>query len=185
MSVRDGPNPIWRRQPMDEKRFDTLARSLAPRHSSRRHVLGGVLGTAVTLLAGSSAMASRGKVRRAKRGNHGQDETATASDVLPDEVLVGSVLEETIEMCHYDPETARYRIVLASSVAVPERLSRGDTLYIDCCDPADCTSTDCLTATGCVSGACDFKVALNAPCHLEKDVFGICRSDAVCVPASS
>ena len=164
---------------MDEMRFDTMARGLA-RLSSRRRVLGGVLGTMLTLSVGSSAIASRGKLRRARRGGQGQDETATASDVLPEGVLVGGVWEETLEMCHYDPETGGYRVVPVSTVAVPEQLNRGDTLYIDCC-----VSTDCLTATSCVSGACAYDVALNATCHLGNGVFGICRSDAVCVPVSS
>ena len=168
---------------MDEKRFDTMARSLA-RLSSRRRALGGVLGGALTLLTGPSAIAIRGKLRRGNRGGHGQDETATASDMLPEGVLAGGVWEETIEMCHYDPETGGYRIVPVSTVAVPEQLNRGDTLYIDCCVSTDCASTDCLTATGCVSGACSFDVALNAPCILENGAYGICRSDAICVPTS-
>jgi hypothetical protein len=169
---------------MDETRFDTMARNLA-RLSSRRRVLGGVLGTALTLVAGSSAMASRGPMRRSRRRGRGQDETAAASDVLPEGVLVGGVWEETIEMCHYDAETGGYRIVPVSTVAVPEQLSRGDTLYIDCCVSTDCTSTDCLTATGCVSGACAFDIPTNASCNLGNGVYGICRSDGVCVPVSS
>ena len=169
---------------MDETRFDTIARSLA-QISSRRHVLGGVLGTAITLLAGSSAMANRGKIRRAGRGGRGQEETATTSDYLPEGVLVGGVLEETIDMCHVDPETGGYRIVPVSTVAVPEQLQRGNTLYIDCCVSTDCSSTECYTATGCVSGACSYDVALNAPCNLGNGVYGICRSDAVCVPVSA
>ena len=169
---------------MDETRFDTVARNLV-RRSSRRRVLGGVLGTALPLVAESSAMANREKIRRGRRGGRGQDETATTSDILPEGALVGGVWEETLEMCHYDPETGGYRIVPVSTVAVPEQLTRGDTLYIDCCVSTDCTSTDCLTVKGCVSGACSFNVALNAPCHLGNGVYGICRSDAVCVPVSS
>ena len=169
---------------MNEKSFDAVARSLA-RLSSRRHVLGGVVGTALTLLAGSSAMANRGKNRRAGRAGRGQDETVTASDVLPEGVLVGGVWEETLEMCHYDPQTGGYRIVPVSTIAVPEQLARGNTLYINCCVSTDCTSTECLTSTGCVSGACSFEVALNASCHLGTNEYGICRSDGVCVPVSS
>jgi hypothetical protein len=88
-------------------------------------------------------------------------------------------------MCHYDPETGGYRVVPVSTIAVSEQLSRGNTLYIDCCVSTDCTSTECLTAKGCVSGACSFAVALNASCYLGPDQLGICRSDAVCVPVSS
>src|ERR687898_2449894 len=175
------PDPIRRRRPMEDTRFDRVARSLA-RASSRRRALGGVLGGTFAVLTGSSALANRGKLRRAKRGGHGQDETATASDVLPEGVLVGGVWEETLEMCHFDPETGGYRIVPVSTVAVPEQLARGDTLYIDCCVDTDCTSTECLTAKGCASGACSFDVALNAPCTLDNGGQGICRSDAACVP---
>jgi hypothetical protein len=184
------PDPTWRRHVMDETRFDTIARGLArlpasASAGSRRRVLGGLLGGTLTVLTGSSALAQRGKIRRAKRGGRGQDETAAATDVLPDGVLVGGVWEETLEMCHYDAETGGYRIVPVSTIAVPERLSRGDTLYIDCCVSTECTSTECWTAKGCVSGACSYDVALNAPCHLGNGVYGICRSDAVCVPVSS
>ena len=169
---------------MEDMRFDRVARSLA-RASSRRRAIGGALGAAFAVLAGSSALASRGRFRRGRRGDRGQDETVAASDVLPDGVLVGGVWEETLEMCHFDPETGGYRIVPVSTVAVPEQLARGDTLYIDCCVSSDCSSTECLTATGCVSGACSFDVALNASCTLETGALGICRSDAVCVPVSS
>lgn len=168
---------------MDEKRFDTMARSLT-RLSSRRRVLGGVLGTTLILVAGPSVIAGRGKIRRGRR-SQGQEETAAATDLLPEGVLAGGVWEETIEMCHYDAETGGYRIVPVSTVAVPEQLNRGDTLYIDCCVSTDCTSTDCLTATGCVSGACAFDIPTNAPCNLGNGIYGICRSDGVCVPVSS
>ena len=169
---------------MEDTRFDRVARSLA-QASSRRRALGGVLGGTFAVLTGSSVVANRGKLRRARRGGQGQAETATASDVLPEGVLVGGVWEETLQMCHYDPEMGGYRIVPVSTVAVPEQLARGDTLYIDCCVFTDCTSTECLKATDCISGACSYDVALNAPCHLGNNVFGICRSDAVCVPTST
>jgi hypothetical protein len=171
---------------MEDARFDTMARGLARASArSRRRVLGGVLGATFAVLTGSSTLAIRDRFRRDRLGGRGQDETATASDVLPEGVLVGGVWEETIEMCHYDPETGGHRIVLVSPVAVPEQLTRGNTLYIDCCVSTDCTSTECLTAKGCVSGACSFDVALNAPCTLGNGAFGICRSDAVCVPTST
>jgi hypothetical protein len=148
-------------------------------------VLSGVLGGTFAVLAGSSSLANRGKLRRARRGGQGQAETATASDVLPEGVLVGGIWEETLQMCHYDPQTGGYRIVPVSTIAVPERLSLGDTLYIDCCVFSDCASTDCFIAKSCISGACSYDVALNATCHLGNNEFGICRSDAVCVPTST
>jgi hypothetical protein len=171
---------------MEDTRFDTVARSLAQasaRATSRRGALGGLLGATFAVLTGSSALADRPRNRRGRRGGHEQDQTA--SDALPDGILTGGVWEETIDMCHYDAETGRYRIVPVSTVAVPQQLNRGDTLYIDCCVSSDCTSAECLTATGCVSGACSFDIALNAQCTLETGALGICRSDGVCVPVSS
>jgi len=173
---------------MGDTRFDTVARSLAhatARASSRRRALGGLLGATFVVLTGSSTLANRGRIRRGRRGGQGQDETATTSDVLSEGALAGGVWEETIEMCHFDPETGGYRIIPVSTVAVPQQLTQGDTLYIDCCVSTDCTSTECLMAKGCVSGACSFDVALNASCTLETGAPGICRSDAVCVPMSS
>jgi len=171
---------------MDETRFDAMARSMARGSArSRRSALGGLLGATLAVVTGSSALASRGRVRRGRRGAHGQDETASASDVLPAGVLTGGVWEETLDMCHFDAETGGYRIVPVSTVAVPEQLARGDTLYIDCCVSTECSSTECLTATGCVSGACSFDVAVNASCTLETEAIGICRGDGVCVPLSS
>ena len=105
--------------------------------------------------------------------------------MLPEGVLAGGVWEETLEMCHFDPETGGYRIVPVSTVAVPEQLARGDTLYIDCCVSTDCSSTDCLTATGCVSGACASTSRSTLRALSETAYMGICRSDAVCVPTRS
>lgn len=173
---------------MEDTHFDTVARSLAQasaRATSRRGALGGVLGAAFAVLTGSSTLADRPRNRRGRRVGHGQDQTATASDALPDGILTGGVWEETLDMCQFDAETGGYRIVPVSTVAVPEQLNRGDTLYIDCCVSTDCASTECLTATGCVSGACSFDIALNAQCTLETGALGICRSDGVCVPVSS
>jgi hypothetical protein len=169
---------------MEDTRFDTIARNLA-QATSRRRAIGGVLGATFAMLMGQSALAKRGRIRRGRRGGHGQDDTTTASDVPLEGVVASGVWEETLDMCHYDPETGGYRIVPVSTVEVPDRLNRGDTLYIDCCVFTDCVSTECLTAKECVSGACSFDVAVNASCDLGNGVFGICRSDAVCVEVSS
>jgi hypothetical protein len=87
-------------------------------------------------------------------------------------------------MCHYDAELGGYRVVPISTVAVPEYLALGDTLYIDCCIDIDCGWRPCLTSTGCISGACAYDATVNAPCDLGNGETGICRNDAVCVPTS-
>jgi hypothetical protein len=168
---------------VDARRFDTMARSLA-RVSSRRGVLSGALGGSIALLTGSSVLAIRDRIRRAKN-RRGQDEPVSTEGALPTGALTGGVWEETIEMCHYDPEIGGFRIVPVSTVAVSEHLDRGDTLYIDCCAASDCGWRPCLVSTGCISGACAYDATVNAQCDLGNGVMGICRSDAVCVPVST
>lgn len=178
---------------MDEKRFDTVARRLVresahARARSRRRVLGGALGGVLALVTGSSTLANRGRVRKGKYKRGGQDETADVSGVygtLPEGVLAGGVWEETLEMCIYDPETSDFIVVPVSTVAVPEYLARGNTLFIDCCADTDCGWRPCLTSTGCISGACAYDATVNAPCDLGNGETGICRNDAVCVPVST
>ena len=168
---------------MHENRFDTLARGLA-RGSSRRSVLGGAFGVTFALLTGSSALADRGRLRRARNNSRGQDEPASVEGVQPGGVLDGGILEASLAMCHFDSETGNYRVVPVSTLAVPERLERGDTLFIDCCVDSECGWRPCLEAKGCVSGACAYEATVNAACALENGTTGICRSDAVCVPGS-
>ena len=169
---------------MDETRFDTLTRKLA-RVSSRRGVLGGALGGALTLLSGSAVVADRGRLRRRRDNRSGQDEPATIEGSLPPGVLAGGIWEETLTMCHFDPESGGYKVLPVSTTAVPEYLARGDTLYIDCCVDSDCGWRPCLTSTGCIEGACAYDATVNAQCDLENGAMGICRSDAVCVPVST
>ena len=163
---------------MEDTRFDTVARSLVQASASarsRRRALGGVLGATLAVLTGSYALADRPRNRRGRRGGHGQEETAAASDVLPEGVLAGGVWEETLEMCHFDPETGGYRIVPVSTIAVPEQLALGNTLYIDCCAPTDCISTECLTAKGCASGACSCPTrAARSPCSPDSFSVSLC-----------
>ena len=171
---------------MDETRFDTVARTLA-QGWSRRGLLGGVLGGSLALLPGSSSLANRGRIRRARdrRGQGGQDESVVIEGVLAPGALVGGIWEETLNMCQYDPESGGFRVVPVSTVAVPEHLARGETLYIDCCADTDCGWRPCLESTGCLEGACAYDATVNAQCDLGNGVMGICRSDAVCVPVSS
>ncbi len=135
---------------MDETRFDRMTRRLA-RGLSRRGMLSAVLGGTVALLTGSSSFANRGRIRRA-RDRRGQDEPVVIEGALPPGVLAGGIWEETLNMCQYDPETGRYHVVPVSTVAVPEHLARGETLYIDCCEVSDCGWLPCYRLTGCLQG---------------------------------
>jgi hypothetical protein len=169
---------------MDETRFDSMTRRLA-RVSSRRGMLSGALGGTFALVSGSAVLADRGRFRRRKDNRNGQDEPATIEGTLPAGVLAGGIWEETLTMCHFDPESGDYTVLPVSTVAVPEYLARGDTLFIDCCVASDCGWRPCLTLTGCIEGACAYDATVNAQCDLGNGATGICRSDAVCVPVST
>jgi hypothetical protein len=169
---------------MDETRFDSMTRMLT-RASSRRGMLGGALGGTFALLSGSAVLADRGRFRRRKDNRSGQDEPATIEGLLPAGVLAGGIWEETLTMCHFDPESGDYKVLPVSTTAVPEYLARGDTLFIDCCVDSDCGWRPCLTSTGCIEGACAYDATVNAQCDLGNGATGICRSDAVCVPVST
>jgi hypothetical protein len=169
---------------MDETRFDTLTRRLG-RVSTRRGVLGGVLGSTFALLNGSAVLADRGRFRRRKDNRSGKDEPETIEEALPEGVLAGGIWDETLTMCHFDPETGDYEVLPVSTTSVPEYLERGDTLFIDCCVASECGSRPCLTLAGCIEGACAYDATVNAQCDLGNGAMGICRSDGVCVPVST
>ena len=164
---------------MDETRFDRLTRRLA-RAASRRRVLGGMLGGTFALVTGSSALAQRGRLRRRRDGRRGEDEPVSVEGAVLEGVLAGGVFDASLNMCHFDPETGTYNVVPVSTIEVPDRLARGDTLYIDCCVASDCVWRPCLTLSGCFEGACAYDATVNAPCELGNGLMGICRSAAVC-----
>ena len=169
---------------MDETRFDSMTRRLA-QVSSRRGMLGSALGGTIALLTGSAVLAERGRLRRRKDNRSGQDESATIEGTLSPGVLAGGIWDETLTMCHFDPESGDYEVLPVSTTSVPEYLARGDTLYIDCCVDSDCGWRPCLASTGCIEGACAYDATVNAQCDLGNGATGICRSDAVCVPVST
>ena len=164
---------------MDEKRLDTMARNLA----RLRHGAACSAGARHRIGLDGWTICHRRPARSPGRRTAMQEETGDnrrAAGRSP----AGGVWEETIEMCHYD---GNGMAASPASARLPFRSTEPGrhATYIDCCVSTDCTSTDCLTATGCVSGACAFDIPTNAPCNLGNGVYGICRSDGVCVPVSS
>ena len=159
---------------MDGTRFDAVTRGLAA-GTSRRRVLGGLLGGIVAVQSGGSAFA----VKRGKRRNRGG--AATDTYPLAPGTLAGGVFENSIEVCHFDPETGGYEILTVSPISIPDYLSLGDTLYLDCCVDAECGSLPCFTASGCIEGACAYDATPGATCALTDGTTGACDADGVCV----
>lgn len=163
---------------MDGKQFDRIARDLT-RETSRRTALRGLLGGALALaLGGSSVSAIKRRKRRGRRGNDGVETTESA---LPPGTLAGGVWEETLQICHFDPESGKVKVIAVSTPSVPQYLNAGDTLFIDCCVDDECVALPCLTPTGCIQGACAYDTTEGAACALEDGTTGYCDSDAKCV----
>jgi hypothetical protein len=161
---------------MDGKQFDLIARGLA-RKAPRRRLLGGLLGAAVAALGGGSVSAV---YRRKRKGHDGKDGDETESD-LPPGTLTGGIWDETIDMCHFDPEAGAYKVVAIPTTSVPDYLGQGDTLYIDCCESAECGVLPCLSPAGCIEGACMYDPVPGEFCALGDGTTGVCDDEGVCV----
>lgn len=175
---------------MDGKQFDRIALGLT-REGPRRQLLGGLFGGALALLAGAGISEAkpgkRQRRRRRRRGGGGRNgsEDATGEVILPPGTLAGGVWDETIQICHFDPEKGKYRITDVPTVTVPEYLNAGDTLYIDCCVDADCTGLACYTSSGCIEGACAYDPTPGVSCTLGDGAYGVCDDEGTCVASSS
>jgi hypothetical protein len=169
---------------MDGKEFDRMARGLTSQ-SPRRQIVGGLVGVALAAITGSTASAVKRRKRR-DRGGDGSDGSAEATGeiTLPPGTLAGGVWDETIEICHFDPEKGEYRVMPVPTVNIPDYLNAGDTLFIDCCIDADCTGMACFTSSGCIEGACAYDAVPGASCDLGDGTFGVCDADGVCVSSA-
>jgi hypothetical protein len=166
---------------MESNEFDRLARSLT-REAPRRALLGGLFGGVLAAITGATASAVNRRKRK-RRGGDGSDgsEEATGEIELPPGTLAGGVWDETINICHFDPERGEYRVMAVPTVTIPDYLNAGDTLYIDCCVDADCVGLACFTSSGCIEGACAYDPVPGAACDLGDGTFGVCDQDGVCV----
>ena len=163
---------------MDGRQFDDATRALA-REAPRRLVLGGLLGTVAALLTGSATFAVRPRRGRDRDKRRGDDEIT-----LPPGTLTGGVWDESIEICHFDFETGKYRIIAVATPAIPDYLNQGHTLFIDCCVDTDCAPRTCLIATGCIEGACAYDSTEGASCLTGEGLSGSCDDRARCVPVA-
>lgn len=163
---------------MEGKQFDAVTRVLAAA-TSRRRAFGLVLGGAC---AASTASATMAQHRRRRRRRNGDDEAEPADETLvPPGTLAGGIWEETLEVCKFDAESGEYEIVAISPTAVPEHLNAGGTIYLDCCVDADCPPRVCLTASGCIEGACAYDNTEGASCDPGDGTSGVCGDDGTCV----
>jgi hypothetical protein len=146
---------------------------------SRRRALAAAIGAAFATATGSLALAAKGKRRRGGSGDGSAD-----SGGLPG-TMVGGIWDETIDICHFDPESELgYEIIPIPTPQVPDYLNLGDTLYIDCCVSSDCVALPCNNPTHCAEGACFYEVTEGAACALEDGTIGACNGKGTCVPVA-
>ena len=161
---------------MNAGQFDAVTRNLAI-ETSRRRALGLVLGG---VFAAGTARRAMAQNRRRRRGRRGDGEEGPADETLvPPGTLAGGIWEETLEVCRFDAEGG-YEVVAISPTEVPDHLSSGGTIYLDCCVDTDCPPRVCLTATGCIEGACAYDNLEGTTCYLEDGTPGVCGDDGTC-----
>lgn len=165
---------------MDGNAFDRMARGLS-RQGRRRQFFGGLVGSGLAVLTGTTVSAVKRRKRRGRGNGSDGSEEAVGEITLPPGTLAGGIWDETIQICHFDPEKGEFRIMAVATVTVPDYLNAGDTLFIDCCVDTDCVGLPCFTSSGCIEGACAFDPVPGVACDLGDGTFGVCDDDGVCV----
>jgi hypothetical protein len=130
------------------ERFDTVLREVATL-TSRRRVVGGVLGGVAALVAGTAVIT-------AKPGN-------------------GKAKGKTkVQICHYQGTkadgTAKYKTLKLGAPGAENHLKHHeeDAPFVDCCPGDTCPSKgECFTTVGCdTTGTCAYTVNEDAPCTI-------------------
>jgi hypothetical protein len=103
--------------------------------ASRRHVLGGLLGTTAAVLAGATVI-------EAKKGGNGKGKGNTK-----------------VTICHYQGTkngTPKYKALSLGAPGAENHLRNHeeDTPFVDCCPGDLCEPQECFTAASCVVGEC-------------------------------
>lgn len=158
---------------MEGKRFDSVTRGLAWQRS-RRGLFGVLGGSALAIVASSSGFAAKNK-----RDKNKSDDSEGGGPNPGTQV--GGIWDETIAICHWDPESGEVQVMEVSTPTVPQYLNAGDTLFLDCCVDIDCPKRLCLTSTGCIEGACSYDTAAGEACGVGDGTTGVCDKNARCV----
>ena len=130
---------------MDGERFDAVLREVAT-PTSRRRIVGGVLGGVAALVASTSV------IRAKPGGGTGGGKTKTS-------------------ICHFsNGHGGKYKVLKLGAPGAANHLENheNDAPYIDCCPGDTCPSKGaCFTTVGCdVTGTCDYTVNVSALCPI-------------------
>ncbi len=136
--------------------------------SSRRQVLGGLLGAATALAGGIGfgATSTRAAPKRRRRPGHG-------------------AVDDFVAVCHVTGGRPPDRIRVRGRRALRAHLAHGDFRYRDCCVNDDCDVPTCFAAQ-CVFGTCSQTQLLeDTPCSYGAGALGYCTADAQCLPKAT
>lgn len=121
---------------MDGERFDTIAKGLAT-GSSRRRLIGGLIGGAAAALAGTTTLAAKrkkGKGRKAKvRAQSGGEGKG----------------QDKRSVCHWDEDAQAYTLVTVGSPGADAHIHQHDEDFeffpgeSECCNASDCEPREC------------------------------------------
>jgi hypothetical protein len=159
-------NPSSSRQPEEEvkvdgERFDALLREVTS-PTSRRRIVGGVLGGVAALVAGTAVI----KAVPGKGKGKGQNK---------------------VQICHFQGTkngVPKYKVLKLGAPGAENHLANHeeDTPFVDCCPGDVCEAAECFTAS-CVEGTCtSTPEAVNTPCVTDTGAPGVCDGAGICNP---
>ena len=114
---------------MEGNTFDTIARILAA-GSTRRRMLGGLIGTTAAVLAGATALEAKpkGQAKGKNKNNGNGNGNGRGSGT------------EKVQICHRNHGKKGFKLITVGAPAAPAHERHGDTV---------CESQACNTVTGC------------------------------------
>lgn len=146
---------------MDGMTFDRLSKRLSS-ESSRRRVLGGLIGGAAAVLAGATTLEAKRKSNARANGNGNGNNQGQGAGT------------EKVQICHRTNGRRGFTLITVGAPASNAHTRHGDTV---------CDLVTCQTVSGCDDdGACTYEpVAEGTECVTEDDVAGTCDGAGACV----
>jgi hypothetical protein len=155
---------------MEANTFDQIVGRFAT-GSSRRRMLGGVIGAATAALTGGTVLDAKTKTASSSRHSHPGQGGAT----------------DIVTICHFTAGRTDADRLRVGSRALRKHLAHGDVRYRDCCVNGDCKVGACYSAQ-CIHGACvKTQLPQGTPCQLDWPLGGLggCTRGGHCVPAAT
>jgi hypothetical protein len=149
---------------MEGNTFDRIIRNLAT-GSTRRRVLGGVIGSTAAVLAGAAVLEAKPK-GKGKRNGKGKKKGQNGNNGGG-----GGAGTEKVFICHRNNGRKGYTLIEVGAPAVPAHERHGDTV---------CETRECFVPVGCEDGECTYAVDEGASCDEFAPAAGRCNAEGLC-----